>query len=180
MVNLLSIGGIALILLFTFRSLSLPIILLLTIETSIFINLSIPYFTDTPMHYIAYLVISSVQLGATVDYAILFTDRYIENRGFLGRKKAARRTIADCASSLFTSGGILIASGLVLSLTSSNLLIAQLGTLVARGSFLSMTLVLVFLPGLLTRFDPLVVKTTWKLKEKIIQEEESEKNGTQE
>lgn len=161
LVNLLSIGGIAVILLFTFKSVSLPFILLLTIESSIFINMAVPYFTGQNLNYIGYLVISSVQLGATVDYAILFANRYIVVRGRMPRKQAARRTITDTAGSIFTSGIILTMAGLVLGLVSTNTLISQLGMLLARGAALSTILVLVFLPALLALLDPVIQKTTW-------------------
>lgn len=76
-VNLIAIGAVFIVLLITMKSISLPVILVLAIETAIWINLSIPYFSGNSVFYIAYLIISSVQLGATVDYAILMTDRYI-------------------------------------------------------------------------------------------------------
>jgi predicted RND superfamily exporter protein len=159
-VNLVSIGGIAIILLLTFKSLSLPIILLLTIEASVFINVSVPYYTGQSINYIGYLIISSIQLGATVDYAILFANRFIENRENLNKKQAIRQTISDTAGSILTSGGILTMAGLVLGLISSNTLISQLGILIARGAVLSMALVLVFLPALLTCLEGIIIKTT--------------------
>ena len=88
-VNFISIGAIGLILLLNFQSLSLPVLLLLTIESSIFINIAVPYFTGAHLQYIGYLIISSVQLGATVDYAILFTNRYLELRREQPREEAA-------------------------------------------------------------------------------------------
>ena len=78
-VNILSIAFVFVILMFNFKSILLPVILTIVIEASIWINLTVPYFTDETMFYIGYLIISSVQLGATIDYGILFTDRYIEN-----------------------------------------------------------------------------------------------------
>ncbi|MDR2933097.1 MAG: MMPL family transporter [Oscillospiraceae bacterium] len=163
-VNLISIGGIALVLLLTFKSLSLPFILLLTIESSIFINVAVPYFTGESINYIGYLVISSVQLGATVDYAILFANRYIENRGALPPKQAGLQAISDTAGSILTSGGILTMAGLVLGFISTNSLISQLGILLARGAALSALLVIVFLPGMLVWLDPLIQKTTLGLR----------------
>lgn len=159
-VNLISIGGIALVLLFTFQSLSLPFILLLTIESSIFINVAVPYFAGDNINYIGYLIISSVQLGATVDYAILFANRYKENRHALLPKPAGLETISDTAGSILTSGGILMMAGLVLGLISTNMLISQLGILLARGAVLSAILVLVFLPAMLIWLDKFVQKTT--------------------
>lgn len=169
-VNIVSIGGIALILLLTFKSLSLPIFLLLTIESSVFINVAVPYFSGQHINYIGYLIISSVQLGATVDYAILFTNRYIENRAELHKKEAIPQTIRDTAGSILTSGGILTMAGLVLGLVSSNTLISRLGILIARGAALSMTMVLVFLPAQLIWCEGIVIKSTlglnFKKKEK--------------
>ena len=162
-VNAISIGAIGLILLINFRSLSLPLLLLLTIESSIFINIAVPYFAGEHLQYIGYLIISSVQLGATVDYAILFTNRYLELRRELPKKEAAAETIRSTAASILTSGGILACAGAVLRLGSSNLIIGQLGVLVGRGAVLSVLLVLALLPTLLTWLEPLVRVTTWKL-----------------
>lgn len=162
-VNAIAIGAIALILLVNFHSITLPFFLLLTIESSIFINIAVPYFTGSSMNYIGYLIISSVQLGATVDYAILFTNRYLENRAQMPRKLCPAKTIQDTAGSILTSGGILTVAGLILGLISTNGVISQLGILVARGAVLSAILVLVFLPALLTAFEPLILRTTRKL-----------------
>ena len=156
-VNLISIGAIALILLLTFHSFTLPFFLLLTIESSIFLNLAVPYFTGQTLNYIGYLIISSVQLGATVDYAILFTNRYLENRAEMPKKQCAARTIQD------TAGSILTSAGLVLGLISTNGVISQLGILIARGAVLSAILVLVFLPSMLANMEPVIKRTTRKL-----------------
>jgi predicted RND superfamily exporter protein len=171
-VNLISIGGIAIILLLTFKSLSLPIILLLTIESSIFINVAVPYLAGQSINYIGYLIISSVQLGATVDYAILFAHRYIENRGRFDKKPAIRQTIMDTSASILTSGGILTMAGLVLGFISSNTLISQLGMLIARGAMLSVCLVLVFLPAQLMWLEGIIIKSTKGLKFKRKEEGE--------
>ncbi len=159
-VNMASIIGIGLILLLTFKSFSLPFMLLAAIESSIFINLAVPYFTGQHLHFIGYLVISSVQLGATVDYAILFTNRYIENRGLMTKRKALPQTITDTAGSILTSAGILTGAGVVLGITSSNTLIAQIGILIARGAVLSAISVLAFLPTMLSLLEGVIRKTT--------------------
>lgn len=162
-VNLLSIGGIALVLFITFQSFSLPLILLLTIQSSIFINIAVPYFMQEELNYIGYLIISSVQLGATVDYAILFAHTYMKNRSKLLKKQAIQQTIQDTAGSILTSGSILTVAGLVLGLVSTNSIISQLGILLARGAALSTVLVLTFLPALLSWGDTLIQKTTRKI-----------------
>lgn len=91
LVNLVAIGAIFMTLLLTLKSLTIPLMLVLSIETAIWLNLSVPYFSDSPIYYLAYLIISSVQLGATVDYAILMTDRYKENRQTLSKRKLLYR-----------------------------------------------------------------------------------------
>lgn len=170
LVNLIAIGAIAIILLFTFRSVSLPVLLLLTIESSIFINLAIPYFMGTTLNYIGYLVISSIQLGATIDYAILFAGRYYENRRELPAKETYLKTIGDTAGSIFSSAGIMASAGLALGFISTNSVVSQLGILLARGSALSAFLVLVLLPTLLSVAEPLIKRTTrgLTLKEDVV------------
>ena len=95
-VNMLAIGAVFLVLLVSLHSISLPVILVLSIETAIWLNLSVPYFMDTTIFYIAYLIISSIQLGATVDYAILMTDRYKENRQSFDKKQAVVQNNFRC------------------------------------------------------------------------------------
>ena len=163
-VNLLAIAFVFIILLLNFKSISIPVILTLVIELSIWINLSIPYFGSTTLHYIAYLIISSVQLGATIDYAILLTSRYLEERRTLGRKEAARTAIRVSVLSLFTSAVILTVAGFALGICSTNLVLNQLGTLVGRGAVISFLLVLTVLPALLVLLDKVIEKTTFRLK----------------
>lgn len=160
LVNLLAVLAIGLVLLFTFKSLSLPLILLITIQSSIWINLSIPYFKSSALSYIGYLVISTVQLGATVDYAILFTDHYLINRRELVPRAAAIKTAGETTLSILTSAAILALSGFILSFISSNDIVSQMGLLLGRGALLSTVMVLFFLPAATTVLDGLVRKTT--------------------
>lgn len=160
-VNILSIAFVFVILMFNFKSVALPVILTLVIEASIWINLTVPYFTDETMFYIGYLIISSVQLGATIDYGILFTDRYIENRKQMGKKRAALRTVQNCTMSILTSASILTVCGTVLGKVSTNGVLSQLGNLLGRGAVLSFILVIFVLPGLLMIFDKLIEKLTY-------------------
>ena len=167
-VNAISIISIAIILLLTFKSLSLPVILVLVIEFSIWSNLTFNYFIGDDVFYIAYLIISSIQLGATIDYAILFTNRYMENRGTMNKKDAAQETIATTAVSILTSASILATAGIILGEISTNSIIAQLGILVGRGAILSLILVLFVLPALLMLLDKLIAKTTKKSKGEVL------------
>lgn len=162
-VNLLAIVAVFVVLLFTMRSIWLSVILVLSIELAVWINMAVPYFMDTPIFYLAYLIISSVQLGATVDYAILLTDRYKENREIWGRKKTVIQTVADTTLSILTSGSVLTAVGFSMGYFASNQLLAQLGVFLGRGTILSVCIVLFVLPGLLYLFDPFFIKNGKKM-----------------
>ena len=155
-VNLVAIGAVFLVLLITMRSLAVPFILVIAIESAIWLNLAVPYFSGSTVFYIAYLIISSIQLGATVDYAILMTDRYKENRIKSGKREAVAETVADTAVSIMTSGSVLAAVGLLLWQISTNRLLAQLGLFIGRGAIFSLLTVLLVLPGLLYIFDRFV------------------------
>ncbi|MGN1114738.1 MAG: RND family transporter [Oscillospiraceae bacterium] len=159
-VNLIAIGAVFLVLLITMKSVSLPVILVLSIETAIWLNLSFPYFTDNTIFYIAYLIISSIQLGATVDYAILMTDRYMEYRREMPKKQAVIQTVSSCAVSILTSGSALTVVGFLLGYLSTHGLLAQLGIFLGRGTLCSLVIVMFVVPGLLYVFDKFIKKTT--------------------
>ncbi len=173
-VNLIAILFIFLTLLVTFRSLTLPFVLLFVIETAIWINLSIPYFTGVPLVYMGYLVINTVQLGATIDYAILMTDGYVENRRTMDKRTAVEETLRVNFVSVITSGFILSGAGFALGLTSSMEVVSMLGYLLARGTLLSMAMVLLALPALLMITDPLTARLTLKAGFKKSLKEEAE------
>ncbi|MGB4500794.1 MAG: MMPL family transporter [Natronincolaceae bacterium] len=162
LVNIIAIVGIFIVLLLTFRSLTLPLFLLFSIETAIWVNLSYAYFTDQYLNFVGYLVISTVQLGATVDYAILLTNRYLANREVLSKKEAMRVTIDNNLGVILTSAFILSTAGFILSLTSTNPIISELGMLLGRGTVLSFVMVICVLPALLLLFDRVVKKTMLK------------------
>lgn len=161
-VNGLAILAVALVIGLAFRSLTLPILLVLTIEISIWVNLAIPYFSGTNLSYIGYLIISTVQLGATVDYGILLTQHYMDNRRMLARKDAARRSVSDTAGSLMAPALILSAVGFVLAAVSTINVVSELGLVLGRGALLSLFMVIFLLPNLLRFFDRIIEKTTWK------------------
>lgn len=159
-VTIAVIGAIAVTLLVTFRSLSIPLVLLLTIQGATWINLSVPYFTGVTLNYVGYQIVSSVQLGATVDYGILFVKHYLDNRRTLDKKAAVQRSIAQTSASILTPASILVTAGLMLGVISSNGIISQLGAILGRGAALSTAMVLLVLPGLLLMFDGVIGKTT--------------------
>lgn len=156
-VNLLAVAAVFLVLLLTMRSVLLPVILVLAIESAIWLNLSIPYFTDNKIFYIAYLIISAIQLGATVDYAILMADRYRENRRTLERSDAVVKTISDVTVSILISGSVMAVVGMMMNVISSNRLLGQLGLLIGRGAIFSLLIVFFVLPGLLYLSDKFTV-----------------------
>lgn len=162
LVNLLAILSIAIVILINFKSIIIPILLVLTIESSIWINLAIPYFTGTKLSFIGYLVISSIQLGATVDYAILYTNNYLENRKTMLKKEALISSGEKVYGSLIPPAIILTSAGILLNVTSSISLVSELGEVLGRGAFLSLLLVVIILPILLYYFDKIIEKTTYK------------------
>ncbi|MGN0244618.1 MAG: RND family transporter [Lachnospiraceae bacterium] len=157
-VNFVAIAAVFVVLLLTLRSFVLPVILVLGIETAIWVNLSFPYFMDKKVFYIAYLIISSVQLGATVDYAILLTDRYKEFRQTMQKKDSVIQTISSVTVSILTSGSVLAVVGFLLGMFSSHGILSQLGFFIGRGSLCSLVIVLFALPGLLYIFDKTFIK----------------------
>lgn len=163
-VILASILAIGLVLVIMFRSATIPIALLLSIEISIWINLAIPYFMGTSIQYIGYLVISSIMLGATVDYTIILTRGYLEERKTLPPREACIKGISRNAITILTSGTILTVCGALIGAISSNGVIAELGTLVGRGAAIAAVLTFLFLPALLVYGDWIIQHTTYGLK----------------
>ncbi len=161
-VNLISILAVAFILLITFQSILIPGILILVIESSIWINMSVPYFFHNTLSFIGYMIVSTIQLGATIDYAILLTDRYQHNRLKMGKKEAASKAISDSGRSILTSAGILCSAGFIMGQVSSIKGISELGTLIGRGALLSGLLVFILLPQLLVILDKPIRMLTLK------------------
>ncbi|HHU89997.1 MAG TPA: MMPL family transporter [Clostridiaceae bacterium] len=159
-VNLIAIAAVFLVVMFTFKSLSLPVILVLAIEVAIWINLSFPYFTGTSINYVGYLVLNTVQLGATIDYAILLTDNYMQKRRIMPAKDAIYESLSIAFRSILVSASILSFAGFTLYLTSSNSIVVDIGLLLGRGTLITMFMVICFLPAMLIIFDKLINKTT--------------------
>ena len=152
-VSIISLAGVALVVMLTFHSVMVPVLVIIPIEVAIFLNMTIPYIIGDSMVYIGYIIVSCLQLGATIDYSILMTNNYMEFRETMGSREAAVTAIAKSAISILTSGGILTVVGYLLYFTSSIQAISQVGRLVGRGALLSMILVLSLLPALLAAFD---------------------------
>lgn len=160
-VNILSMAAIFLIILFVFKSISLPFILLFVIEFAIFVNMAIPYYQGVTLPFVASIVIGAIQLGATVDYAILMTSNYQKQR-HLGKTKKDSISIAHKFSmkSIIVSGCSFFAATFGVALYSRVDMIGAICTLLARGAVISTVVVLLVLPAMFMVFDPIIVHTS--------------------
>lgn len=161
-VNIMTIITIAIVLLLTFRSVSIPIILLLTIQAAVWINLSVPYFTNDSLVFVGYLIVSTVQLAATIDYAILLMETYKHHREKMNAFEAMKKALDEKLFSITISAVILSSVGFILWFTSTNPTVSAIGLLLGRGAALAFVLVIVFLPALLIVCDRFVKKTTYR------------------
>ncbi|HJJ38910.1 MAG TPA: MMPL family transporter [Methanocorpusculum sp.] len=164
LVNIVSIGGIFIVLMLIFRSLLTPVILLFAIESAIWINCGIPYFLGQDLFYFARMIIFALQLAATVDYGILIADRYFVFRKTLPKHEAMTETLCTSSISVLTSAVILFICGLALAFLSSNVLLSALGVLLTRGALLSIVAALFVLPTLLVLLDKPIQKLTLRAK----------------
>ena len=165
MVSLYSIIAIFLIILVVFKSISIPVLLVSAIEFAIFINMGIPYFTGTTIPFIASIVIGTIQLGATVDYAILLTSRFREElRNGHEKHEAILIAVEESAKSIVTSGLTFFGATGAVALVSDMALIRSLCFLISRGAIISMAVILLILPSFLLVLEGLINKTSIKWK----------------
>lgn len=176
-ISVLTALFVGLILLFTFQSAGLPFMLVLTIQSSIWINFSFPYLTSSPMFFLSYLIVSAIQMGATIDYAIVITSRYMVLREEMEKKAAVIETLNQSFPTIVTSGSILTCAGFVIGKTTSNATIASLGSTLGRGSLISIILVMLVLPQILLAGDRLIDKTAFTVSKKGEDEARQVKNG---
>ena len=160
-VNILSMAAIFVIILFVFKSISLPFVLLAVIEFAIYVNMAIPYYQGVTLPFVASIVIGAIQLGATVDYAILMTSNYQKQR-HLGKTKKESISIAHKFSmkSIIVSGCSFFAATFGVALYSQVDMIGSICTLLARGAVISTVVVLLVLPAMFMVFDPIIVRTS--------------------
>lgn len=179
-ISLITILAVMAILLFTFKSSVLPVLLVLAIQGSIWINFSFPYFSGKPLYFLGYLVVSSIQMGATIDYAIVFTNRYLELRSESSDiKEAAKAALDQSFPTIITSGSILTIVGLIIGKVSTNPIISSLGTCLGQGTFISIIIVMLVLPQIIILSDKIIANSFFK-KEAAKGENSAkqEKNGT--
>lgn len=159
-ISVLTALFVGIILLFTFQSAGLPFLLVLTIQGSIWINFSVPYLASGTMYFLSYLVVSSIQMGATIDYAIVITSRYLDLRKTIpDKKKAVVESLNQAFPTIITSGTIMTSAGFVIGSLTKNAVIASLGKVLGRGTLISIILVMTVLPQLLLVCDKLIDKT---------------------
>lgn len=165
-VNTVSIAVIFIIMIFVLSSISLPILLIFVIEFAIFINMGCSFLTNTTIPFIASIVIGTIQLGATIDYAILMTTKYMENRkSGMAKKEAISEALGSSITSIIVSGLCFFGATFGVGAYSKIEMIGSLCTLMARGAIVSVIVVITVIPSLLMIFDKLICKTTRKMSE---------------
>lgn len=165
MVNYASIIVIFILMLLVLKSFSLPFILICAIEFAIFLNMAIAYYTGTTLPFIASIVVGTIQLGATIDYAILMSTKYLEERKKSHKKQAAKDTLKATVPSILVSALCFFAATFGVAAYSKIDMIGSICNLLSRGALISMVVVIFLLPTLLLLFDKLIMKTTKNMKE---------------
>ena len=158
-ISILTALFVMVILLFTFKSAGLPILLVLTIQGSIWINFSVPVLTGTNLFFLSYLEASPIQMGATIDYAIVITNRYMELKTVMERKQAAVEALSQSFPTILTSGTIMAVAGFLIGGISTDATIGSVGQTLGRGTVTSIILVMTVLPQLLMLGDALIERT---------------------
>ena len=167
LISVLSALFVIIILLFTFNSAGLPVLLILVIQGSIWINFSFPYLQDSPLYFLGYLIVNSIQMGANIDYAIVISSHYKDLKQSMPPKEAIIVTLNQSFPTIFTSGSILAAAGALIGVMTTNPIIAAIGTCLSRGTIISIILVLGVLPQILVLGDFIIEKTSFELKSRI-------------
>ena len=158
-ISILTALFVMVILLFTFKSAGLPILLVLTIQGSIWINFSVPVLTGTNLFFLSYLVVSSIQMGATIDYAIVITNRYLDLKTRMDRREAVVQALNQSFPTILTSGTIMAVAGFLIGGISTDATIGSVGQTLGRGTVTSIILVMTVLPQLLMLGDALIERT---------------------
>lgn len=164
LISVLSVVFVMLILLFTFQSAGIPVILILVIQGSVWMNFSFPYLQNSPLFFLSYLVVSSIQMGANIDYAIVITNRYMELRQQKPPKEAVIEALNLAFPTIFTSGTILASAGIAIGFLTSDAAISSIGVCLGRGTIISIAMVMGLLPQLLVIGDKIIEKTSFKVR----------------
>ena len=164
MISLLSMLFVIIVLLFTFKSAGLPVLLIAVIQGSIWINFSFPTLTGQPLYFLGYLIVQAIQMGANIDYAIVISSHYQEKKQVMPHKEAIIYALNAAFPTVFTSGTIMASAGLLIGNMSTQPVISIMGICIGRGTIISIILVLVVLPSILVLGDSIINRTSFKLK----------------
>jgi len=163
-ISLLSAFFVVVVLLFTFQSAGLPVLLIAVIQGSIWINFSIPTITGTPLYFLGYLIVNALQMGANIDYAIVISSHYQEKKETMPPREAIVEALNSAFPTIFTSGSMMAAAGLLIGNMSAQPVVSIMGTCIGRGTIISIILVLFVLPSILVLGDAVIERTTFKIK----------------
>ncbi len=163
-ISILSSFFVILILLFTFQSAGLPLLLIAVIQGSIWINFSFPTLTGTPLYFLGYLIVQAIQMGANIDYAIVISSHYQELKRQMPHKQAIVKALNAAFPTVFTSGTILASAGLLIGNMSAQPVVSIMGTCIGRGTILSILLVLLVLPAFLVLGDSIINRTSFQIR----------------
>ncbi len=172
-VSVLSILIVLVVLLFTFKSAGIPILLILVIQGSIWINYGIPTITNSPLFFLSYLVVSSIQMGANIDYAIVTTSRFMEFKDKMPKKDAIIETMNLAFPTIITSGLMMVIAGILIGQMTSNAAIAGIGDSLGRGTILTIIIVMFILPQILLLGEKVIDKTSFDMPTAVSQRQAS-------
>lgn len=161
-ISILSALFVILVLLFTFQSIALPVLLIIVIQGSIWINFSFPTITHQPLYFLGYLIVNAIQMGANIDYAIVISSHYQELKTKMSHKEAIIQALNSSFPTVFTSGTIMASAGLLIGNLSANPVISIMGNCLGRGTIISIILVLGVLPSILVLGDSFIERTSFK------------------
>ena len=172
-VSVLSILIVLVVLLFTFKSAGIPVLLILVIQGSIWINYGIPTITNSPLFFLSYLVVSSIQMGANIDYAIVTTSRFMEFKDKMPKKDAIIETMNLAFPTIITSGLMMVIAGILIGQMTSNAAIAGIGDSLGRGTILTIIIVMFILPQILLLGEKVIDKTSFDMPTAVSQRQAS-------
>ena len=164
MISILSAFFVILVLLFTFQSAGLPLLLIIVIQGSIWINFSFPIITGTPLYFLGYLIVNAIMMGANIDYAIVISSHYQEEKTRMPHKQAIIHAINAAFPTVFTSGIMMASAGLLIGNMSAQPVVSIMGTCLGRGTIISMILVLFVLPAFLVLGDSIIERSRFSFK----------------
>ena len=164
LISVLSALFVVIILLFTFKSAGLPVLLIVVIQGSIWINFSVPTIQHESLYFLGYLIVNSIQMGANIDYAIVISSHYTDLKKEMRTKEAIIAALNEAFTTIFTSGTILAVAGALIGVMTTNPVIAAIGTCLGRGTVISIVLVMAVLPQILLIGDTIVERTSFDVK----------------